>query len=425
MTTTSAPAHGIRRMSGRDPHEEGRAATPLELLFDLTFVVAFANAGNELAHLLAAGHPWPGVIGFAFAVFGITWAWINFSWFASAYDTDDWAYRLTTMVQMIGVVVFALGMPALFASIEHGHHVDNRIIVIGYVIMRAAMVTQWLRAARQGPQRRACLTYAAFIAVAQLGWVALAWANTSLAVFAVFATVLIAVECLGPLLAERKDGGTPWHAHHIAERYSLLAIIALGEGVVGSVVSLGAAISVEGWTVESALVALASMGLTFAMWWSYFGIDFAGILHARPERSFGFGYGHLPVFGAIAALGAGLHVVAYHLEARHDPEEFAWVTIGETGAVLAVAIPVLLFVVSLFALWAYLFRSPDRVHPITVAATCLVIVAAVGMAAAGVPIAVCLIVLCLAPTLVVLSYELYGHHHQTRALATQAAARHR
>ncbi len=417
-------AHGIRQMSGRDPEEKGRAATPLELLFDLTFVVAFANAGNEMAHMVAGGHVWAGVAGFCFAIFGITWAWINFSWFASAYDTDDWAYRLTTMVQMIGVVVFALGMPALFASIEHGEHVDNRILVIGYVVMRVAMLTQWLRAARQCPQRRTCLTYAAAIAVAQVGWVVLAIANTSLIVFAVCAAVLVGIECLGPLLAEKKEGGTPWHAHHIAERYSLLAIIALGEGVVGSVVSLGAAVTAQGWTLESALVALASMGLTFALWWNYFAVDFAGILHARRERSFGFGYGHIPMFGAIAALGAGLHIVAYYLEAHHDPEEYAWVTIGETGAVLAVAIPVLVFVLTLFALWFYLFRSPDRLHPVTVAGTCLVILASVGMTLAHVPIAVCLILLCLAPGLVVVSYEFYGHRHQSRALAEQSAGHH-
>jgi low temperature requirement protein LtrA len=36
----------------------------------------------------------------------ISWAWINFSWFASAYDTDDWIYRLTTMLQMVGVIVW-------------------------------------------------------------------------------------------------------------------------------------------------------------------------------------------------------------------------------------------------------------------------------------------------------------------------------
>ena len=49
-------AHRGRRMTGRDPHEPHRSATPLELLFDLTFVVAFAVAGSEFAHMLAAGH---------------------------------------------------------------------------------------------------------------------------------------------------------------------------------------------------------------------------------------------------------------------------------------------------------------------------------------------------------------------------------
>ncbi|TQL70843.1 low temperature requirement A protein (LtrA), partial [Nocardioides albertanoniae] len=98
-------------MTGRDPQEEHRASTPLELLFDLTFVVAFGTSGNELAHQLAAGHVTAGIIAFCFATFAICWAWINYSWMASAYDTDDWAFRLLTMVQMVGVIVMALGLP--------------------------------------------------------------------------------------------------------------------------------------------------------------------------------------------------------------------------------------------------------------------------------------------------------------------------
>ena len=43
-------------MSGRDPHEPHRVATPLELLFDLTFVIAFGVAASQLAHSLASGH---------------------------------------------------------------------------------------------------------------------------------------------------------------------------------------------------------------------------------------------------------------------------------------------------------------------------------------------------------------------------------
>jgi low temperature requirement protein LtrA len=131
-------------MRGRDPHETHRVATPLELLFDLTFATSFGLAAFEVASVLADGHVSAGLIGFGFA---ICWAWINFSWFGSAYDTDDWVFRLVTMVQVVGVLVLAAGLPRLFVSIEHGAHLDNSVMVLGYVIMRLALVFQWLRAA--------------------------------------------------------------------------------------------------------------------------------------------------------------------------------------------------------------------------------------------------------------------------------------
>ena len=77
-------AHHRRRFSGRDPGEDHRAATPLELLYDLTLVVAFGVASDELAHFVADEHVLGGVAGFAFAAFGASGAWINYSWFASA-----------------------------------------------------------------------------------------------------------------------------------------------------------------------------------------------------------------------------------------------------------------------------------------------------------------------------------------------------
>ena len=72
-----AESHRLRLMAGRDPHEDHRAATPLELLFDLTFVVAFGAAGNELAHALAEDHVVSGIAAFVFITFGICWAWIG------------------------------------------------------------------------------------------------------------------------------------------------------------------------------------------------------------------------------------------------------------------------------------------------------------------------------------------------------------
>ncbi len=162
----SRPRPWVRRMSGRDPGEAHRSSTPLELLFDLTFVVAVARAGIELRDALAQGHASHALARYAAVFFGLWWAWVNFSWFASAYDTDDVPYRLLTLLQMAGVLVFAAGIPAAF------RHFDFGTVVAGYVIMRLALVAQWLRAARDHPEGRAAtLRYAAGITVVQLCWV--------------------------------------------------------------------------------------------------------------------------------------------------------------------------------------------------------------------------------------------------------------
>jgi low temperature requirement protein LtrA len=230
----SNSAHHRRRFSGRDPREGHRAATPLELLYDLTIVVAFGTAADELAHYIAEDHVAAGVAGFAFASFGVTWAWLNYSWFASAYDTDDWVFRLATMVQMIGVIVLALGLPQAFSSIDHGDKVDNGVAVAGYVIMRVALLFLWWQVSRHDPERApAARKYMITIGAAQIGWVTLAIADVSIGVTAAAFVVLLATEMVGPFLAERK-AGTPWHAGHIAERYGLLVIITLGEVISAS-----------------------------------------------------------------------------------------------------------------------------------------------------------------------------------------------
>ncbi len=231
ISTPGNRGHGLQVMAGRDPREEHRAATPLELLFDLTFVVAFGAVSNEFAHLLAEGHYRAALAGFAIGIFSVIWAWINYSWFASAYDTDDWAFRVATMVIMVGAVILSLGLPDLFHSIDDGTYVDNGVIVIGYVMMRASMIFLWLRAARADPLRRAsCETYALTIGVAQIGWAAHRRDADIRRRVLRLGHIADPDRDAGPLLAERRKVETPWHAHHIAERYGLLTIITLGEG---------------------------------------------------------------------------------------------------------------------------------------------------------------------------------------------------
>lgn len=410
-TPASSLHHHIRRMAGRDPHEVHRVATPLELLFDLTFVTAFSLASSQLAHAVAEGHYAAALLGFGFASFAICWAWINFSWFSSAYDTDDWVFRLVTMVQMIGVLVLAIGLPRMFASIEHGEHLDNSIMVLGYVIMRVAMIFQWLRAARQDPARRgACSTYAIAIAVAQIGWVVQILVDFSLAASLAFGAVLLLIEMAGPVVAERRDGGTPWHAHHVAERYSLFAIIALGEGVVGTLATLSAVVEEQGWNVDAALVGIAGMGLTFGMWWVYYMLPSAPVLHQHRNRGFVWGYGQMLTVAAIVATGAGLHVAAYFIEHKAH--------IGPLATLLSAAIPLAVFLGAIYALHYYLVRRFDPLHIWLLAGTAAMLAFAVIAVLAGVDMAVCLVILTLAPAVSVVGYEMLGHRHQADVLAT-------
>ena len=175
------------------------------------------------------------------------------------------------MVQMAGVLVLALGLPEMFASVvHHDEHLDNQLMVVGYVIMRLPMVVQWLRAGRQDPTRRAlCSKMVVTLVIAQVGWVLLLIARPSMAVTAAVVVVLVGIELAGPLLAEKLHGGSPWHGHHIAERYGLMVIIALGEGLLGTNAALAALIE-DGWTVDIVVLGLAGTALVFGVWWTYF-----------------------------------------------------------------------------------------------------------------------------------------------------------
>jgi low temperature requirement protein LtrA len=322
-------------MVARSQTEKHRASSPLELLFDLTFVVAIAQIALQLAHSIAEGHAREDLVPFAMVFFAIWWAWMNFTWFASAYDTDDVPYRLLTMVQMGGVLVLAAGVPAAFLD-------DNfTAAVVGYVIMRVGLIAQWIRAALEDPAGRATASrYAVGISVVQVGWIL----RQFLPIDPVQSfVVLVVLELAVPIWAARK-GEPAWHPHHIAERYGLFTIIVLGESVLAANTGVQGALQSTGVSGELVLIAVSALVLLFALWWLYF-LEPAGEgLSEQRNRSYYWGYGHYGVFAALAALGAGLEVAVestgHHIEAE------------PTVVAFAVAIPVSAFMVLLWAIHA-------------------------------------------------------------------------
>jgi low temperature requirement protein LtrA len=322
-------------MSGRDVDEKHRVSSPLELLFDLTFVVAVAQVASQLAHKIAEGTlVTEGLAPYLMIFFAIWLAWLNFTWFASAYDTDDVLYRLLTMVQMAGVLVLAAGIPEAF---EHGNFVA---VTVGYIIMRVALVFQWLRAARENPAGRAtALRYAGGIVIVQIGWIfrLLVPVQFTVESFVVLAVAELAV----PLVAER-SGLTPWHPHHIAERYGLFTIILLGESVSATMLATQGFLESNGLSVHLIVVAGAGLVLIFAMWWLYFKEPSAEGLEQHRDRSFVWGYGHYLLFASVAAIGAAIEV-SVESGSRHT--EIPDIAIG-----YALAVPVAIFFVMLWAL---------------------------------------------------------------------------
>jgi low temperature requirement protein LtrA len=342
-------------MASRDPSQPHRAASPLELFFDLTFVVAVSFAAANLHDLEARGHLEQAVSGYVAVFFAIWWAWVNFSWFATSFDTDDWLYRVTTIVQMAGVLIVAAGIGT---AMQSG---DFTTVTIGYVVMRLAMVSQWLRAARSVPAyRTTAVRYAVAISIVQVLWLLrlLLPGSTGALTFA----VLLLAEVSVPIFAER-DNRTPWHTHHISERYGLFTLIVLGEGVAAAA---RAVIDAIGHSDHIApLLGLAAAGLVSiaGLWWIYFSREQHTLIRSF-RSALTFGYGHYVVFAAAAALPAGLEV---SLDA-----EASKTTLGASAVIATMAFPVAIFIL---AMWAISLRRAARLARITVPLLALAIAA--------------------------------------------------
>ncbi|AZA11398.1 Bacterial low temperature requirement A protein (LtrA) [Corynebacterium gerontici] len=362
-------------MNPRSPQEAHRTASPLELFFDLVFVIAISVGGGHFHHALIEGHVWHGLIGFIMMFQCIWWAWMNFTWFATAFDNDDWLFRTLTFVQMFGVLVLAVGSEAFFT----GENLE--LPVIGFIIMRVALIAQWLRASRCGGQAgRAARLYAAGLFVVQFFWIGWIFLPQALIVPGFFA--FIALELCVPVLAE-KLGRTNWHPHHITERYGLFTIILLGESLLGAANAIADAVQHREHVLLFVALAVAALVIAAGMWWLYFWPEHHREISSL-RSSLRYGYGHAFIFASAAAVSVGIEVQISHFT-DHS-------VLGTIATNLSIGIPVAVFLLGVWLLLIHKRCQSKALYAVPIVAVASLVLPVWGIVAAMVALVVVLVI---------------------------------
>jgi low temperature requirement protein LtrA len=308
----------MTKLPARDPHEPHRASTQLELFFDLITVVAVASVTAALHHAISDGHGLEKLPNFMFLFFTIWWAWMNFTWFASAFDNDGPVYRLLVMTLMTGQAIFAGGAGHILETLDFGWG------VVGWTIMRLAMTALWLRASVNNDYRATALRYAAGIIFAQIYWTGFYFlAPPGPQYFFGFGIIGLLIELAVPVFAELART-TPFHRHHIIERYGLLLIIMLGEIVLAISLGFGSLYG-EGANREALPVMISGMVIAFSLFWIYF-CEAEHLPAPKFMTAFIWGYSHVFAFAAVAMIGAGLaaHIDFANGQSKSAPLALAW-----------------------------------------------------------------------------------------------------
>jgi low temperature requirement protein LtrA len=293
-----------RRMSPT-LREEARV-TPLELFFDLVFVLAL----TQCTALMADQPTWEGLAKGMLVLAVMWWAWVGYAWLTSVIDPEEGAVRLVMFAAMAGLLIVALCVPGVFT--------DEALLFAGaYGVVRIAHLALFFLACRDDPLlRRAVFTGLTVSTAVAIGLLVIASFLDGIAQGAVWA-LAIAIDMSGPLF-HGQDG---WRLvpGHFAERHGLIIIIALGE----SIVAIG--IGAEG-NVTAGVVIGASLGVMVAaaLWWLYFDVVALAaerrLADAAPGRERNtmardsFSYLHLPMVAGIVLLALGLKKTLEHVE---------------------------------------------------------------------------------------------------------------
>lgn len=279
--------------------EKGRKVTWLELLFDLVFVAAVAQAATHLRDDYSTA----GLFRFALPFVLIWWAWLGHTTFSTRFDTDDAVQRALTALQIFLVAVMAINATGALDSR------DSAGFAAAYAAMRLVLAGQFWRARHVRRARPLTTRYAAGCAAAAALWLASAFLDVPLrfGAWALALTLDVAI----PLLTTRHLVDVPHDAAHLPERYGLFSIILIGESMAAVMTGMG---HQEYWSLRAASAAILSMAGVFGLWWIYFdGVDATAHRMVRSmadARRFQlWSYAHLPLYVGIAVMGVGFERV--------------------------------------------------------------------------------------------------------------------
>jgi low temperature requirement protein LtrA len=277
--------------------QEDRHASWLELFFDLVFVVAIAG----LSHVLVVDHSAGGFLRFAALFFPVFVAWQGYMAYATRFDTDDLAFRLSYFGAMLAIAALAV----LIGDVARGK--NSAAFAIAYVVLRSIMLLLYARAWRAVPEARPLIRfYGTWYAVGAALWLG------SLAVdppwrYAVWVVAQI-LELSLPPLSTRLHRRIPTDPRHLPERWALFTLIVLGESVV--TVAIGTADT--HWEASSVAAAVLGFAAIAAVWWLYFDGQSGVALRGSTMSVVVYSYAHIPLLMGLAAMSAGVRLLIEH-----------------------------------------------------------------------------------------------------------------
>jgi low temperature requirement protein LtrA len=279
--------------------------TPLELFFDLVFVLAI----TQCTALMSQQPTWEGLAKGMLVLGVLWWSWVGYAWLTSVVDPEEGTVRLAIFAAMAGLLVTALCVPQAFGHL-------GLLFACSYGVVRAGQIVLFIVASRDQPALRHSVNGLAISTAVGVGLLVIASFADGWLQGALWALAL-ALDMGGPLLIPTE--GWMLVPGHFAERHGLIVIIALGESIVA--IGVGAQVGVDAGVVAAAVLGIVVAG---ALWWLYF--DVVALVAARRlsnaaegrERNEiardSFSYLHLPMVAGIVLLALGLKKTLAHVE---------------------------------------------------------------------------------------------------------------